>query len=167
METLLQRVLKLASEIAKPFEGLHKVVVNASSNVVEAYHDPVGYPTIGFGHLLSKIAWEPLKKYPRMTFVECETQLQKDMVWASGRALSLSPLLGLEVNFYRWAAITDFIFNCGDGNYNISTLRKKINSGEWLLAVDEIKKWDKAGGKKLPGLTKRRFAESILLTKEL
>jgi GH24 family phage-related lysozyme (muramidase) len=66
---------------------------------------------------------------------------------------------------YRWASISDLCFNCGDGNYSISTLRKKVNSENWDEAAEQILKWNKADGKVLAGLTKRRYAESILLTK--
>lgn len=158
-EDRLQTVLKLASGIAKPFEGLHKLV----NNIVYAYWDPVGYPTIGYGHLLSKVKMELLDKYPTMTFLTAEEQLQKDMIHSAARAVKLSPNLSDPENVIRWSAITDFVFNCGDGNYSISTLRKKINEEDWDAAEAEILKWDKAGGRKLPGLTKRRMAEGKLL----
>ena len=161
-QEILKKVLEIASEIAKPFEGLHKTI----GDKVHPYHDPVGYPTIGYGHLLSKVQNENLKKYPIWTFMECETQLQKDMFYASSRALALSPILGKEENIYRWAAITDFCFNCGDGNYSISTLRKKVNVQSWEESKNEILKWDKAAGKKLPGLTRRRQFEAVFLLKD-
>lgn len=63
----------------------------------------------------------------------------------------------------RLAALGDFAFNLGTGNLKISTLRKKVNVQDWVNAVVQIKKWDKAGGKKLRGLTLRREAEALLL----
>lgn len=158
----LNQCLAIASEIAKPFEGLHKLV----DNVIYAYHDPVGYPTIGYGHLLSKVKWELLNKYPTMTFLTAEQQLAKDMLYAAQRAVLLSPILAKSENVVRWAAITDFCFNCGDGNYSISTLRKCINREDWKESSSQILKWDKAGVVKLKGLTRRREAESKLLLLE-
>jgi lysozyme len=149
----------MASSIAKPFEGLHKIV----HEEVWPYWDPVGYPTIGYGHLLSLIKKEALDKYPKMTFLSAEQQLQKDMMQAASRALKLSPILGKAENVVRWAAITDFCFNCGDGNYSKSTLRRRINEEQWEDAQTQIHLWNKGGGKPLPGLTKRRIAEGKML----
>ena len=155
------QVLTLSAQIAKPFEGLHKLV----GNTVYAYHDPVGYPTIGYGHLLIKKAWADLSQYAPITIPQAEELLGKDMLYSAMRALALSPILSEPENLYRWASISDFCFNCGDGNYSISTLRKKVNSENWVEAAEQILKWNKADGKVLAGLTKRRYAESILLTK--
>jgi GH24 family phage-related lysozyme (muramidase) len=59
--------------------------------------------------------------------------------------------------------LTDFAFNLGINALKNSTLRKKVNAGDWEGAKKEILKWNKAGGKVLSGLTKRRVSESILL----
>jgi lysozyme len=63
----------------------------------------------------------------------------------------------------RLAAIIDFTFNLGTGSLKVSTLRRKINADDWLAAVTEIKKWNKAGGRVLRGLTLRREAEATLI----
>lgn len=155
----LRKVLDISSNIAKPFEGLMKVV----HDMVEAYHDPVGYPTIGYGHLLSKIKYEDLSKYKKLTFEEADETIENDMIHALNRALTLSPVLASAINTYRLASIADFVFNCGDGNYSISTLKKRVDEERWSEAAEEILRWDKACGKKLPGLTRRRIAESKFL----
>lgn len=161
-----RKVLEVTSELAKPFEGLHKVVPDNPDKIV-AYHDPVGYPTIAYGHLLSKIAWEDLKKYKSMTRAECDEMLKNDITKSALLAMQLSPTLVLPKNLLRWASITDFVFNCGNGNYSISTLKRKVDAEDWREASEQIKRWDKAGGKKLAGLTRRRLAESLLLLKEI
>lgn len=66
-------------------------------------------------------------------------------------------------NGYRGGALTDFAFNLGLNALKNSTLRKKVNTGDWEGAKKEILKWNKGGGKVLSGLTKRRISESILL----
>lgn len=53
-----------AVELIKRFEGLHKV---KKDGLVYAYHDPIGLPTIGYGHLLSRVKWEDLSKYEPIT----------------------------------------------------------------------------------------------------
>jgi lysozyme len=61
------------------------------------------------------------------------------------------------------AALVDFVFNCGAGRLAGSTLRKRINAGDYEGAKLELAKWVRGGGKVLPGLVKRRTAESLLL----
>lgn len=60
-------------------------------------------------------------------------------------------------------AILDFAFNCGTGNLQASTLRKRINSDDVEGARSELMKWIRGGGRVLPGLIKRRAAEAALL----
>ncbi|EBY2991617.1 lysozyme, partial [Salmonella enterica subsp. enterica serovar Typhimurium] len=43
-----------------------------------------------------------------------------------------------------------------------STLLRKLNSGDYAGAADEFLRWNKAGGKVLNGLTRRREAERAL-----
>lgn len=155
-------IMTLASNIAKEFEGLHEV----KANRVYPYFDPVGYPTIGYGHLLSKIKNEDLSKFKDISFEEAEELLKQDMLHSITKALELSPILGDLNNTNRCASISDFIFNLGEGNYGKSTLKKKIDAGLWVEASNEIIKWDKAGGKVLGGLTKRRRVEAEYLLKD-
>jgi len=154
--------LDLMATLAKEFEGLKKVV----ATMVTAYHDPVGYPTIGYGNLLSKVKWEDLSKYPKKTFAECEADLQNELLHKMQLALKTSPNLAKRENAYRLVAITDFFFNCGEGNYNISTLKRKVKEEAWTDAAFQINRWVLADGKKLPGLVRRRLAEGQLLLKE-
>jgi len=151
----------LLIDLAKHFEGLHIL----KGSIVYPYHDPVGYPTIGYGQLLSKIPFEDLSKYHTKSILECEDMLLVELRKAIGYALKLSPILAMDYNVYRLVAIADFCFNCGQGNYTISTLRKCINSEDYTRASEEILKWDKAAGKKLKGLTIRRKAEHDLIKK--
>lgn len=57
------------------------------------------------------------------------------------------------------AAVTDFCYNLGTGNLKNSTLRRRINAGEWDLVPAEFRKWVRAGGRVLKGLVLRREAE--------
>jgi lysozyme len=63
------------------------------------------------------------------------------------------------------AALSDFAFNLGCSRLAASTLRRAYNAGDIERARIEIKKWDRAAGKRLAGLTARRAAEAALLKK--
>lgn len=154
--------LDIGATLAKEFEGLKDV----KAGMVQAYHDPVGYPTIGYGNLLSKVKWENLSKYPKKTFSECDEDLKNELLHKMQLAIKASPNLAKKENAYRLVAITDFFFNCGEGNYNASTLKKKVKEEAWNEAAEQIQKWVLADGKKLAGLVRRRSAEAQLLLKE-
>lgn len=148
MSQLLE-ILDIAAEIAKPFEGLR----------LKAYHDPVGFPTIGYGHLLSRNRWEDLSKYPDITEEEAERLLEEDMITAAKAAIRLCPNVE---NPEQLAALADFAFNLGAGNLQISTLRRKILREDYQGAAEEFGKWVFAAGVKLPGLVRRRSAERAI-----
>ncbi|MDU2883127.1 MAG: lysozyme, partial [Enterobacter sp.] len=59
-------------------------------------------------------------------------------------------------------ALVDFAYNLGVKALEGSTLLKKLNAGDYAGAAAEFPKWNKAGGKVLPGLVKRREAERTL-----
>ena len=62
----------------------------------------------------------------------------------------------------QFDALVSFAYNIGNGNLQNSTLLKKLNSGDYQGASNEFLRWNKAGGKVLNGLTKRREKERAL-----
>jgi len=143
--------------LVKPFEGYHKKLPDGGCR---AYPDPGtgGKPwTIGWGstgpHVNPDTVW---------TKQQAETDLQAHLKHFAYGVLGLSPDL-VNQPTRRFAAIISFCYNCGLGNYKISTLRKRVNSCDWTGAYEEIQKWNKAAGRVLPGLTTRRKAEANLL----
>ena len=62
----------------------------------------------------------------------------------------------------QFAALVSFCFNVGEGNLRTSTLRRMHNAGDYKGAAAQFARWDKAAGKVLPGLVKRRAAERKL-----
>lgn len=150
-----EAVLAAAGELAKPFEGLHKLI----NGLVHPYHDPVGFPTQGYGRLLSREAFAPLDKWPAQTPEDSLMWLEDDM----GRALrSVLRLVTVELEVAQAAALTDFVYNCGGGNLQVSTLLRLVNRGEFERAADEFPKWVYAGGVRFAGLVRRRAAERYL-----
>lgn len=63
----------------------------------------------------------------------------------------------------RVAALCDFAFNLGHGALAASTLRRRVNAGEWDDVPAQLRRWNKAGGRVLRGLVRRRDAEAGLI----
>jgi lysozyme len=74
--------------------------------------------------------------------------------------LRLSPNLASHQN--KFDAVVSFAYNAGLGNYQRSTIRMKVNRGEWDDAAHAFLMWTKAGGKEVKGLVRRRQAEKAL-----
>lgn len=148
------RAIELAAQLAKPFEGLR----------LEPYHDPVGYPTIGYGHLLSREPWASLAKWAPITYEQAYELLQQDLGKAADAVARLCPV---PMSDEQRAALIDFTFNCGAGNLQASTLRRLVVRGEGEEAAEQFLRWVFARGVKLPGLVRRRKAEREMFLRGL
>jgi lysozyme len=135
--------MERALDIAKHFEGCR----------LQAYQDPVGIWTIGYGHT-------PAQAGQVIDQATADALLLADMNTAANAALRLCPNLAARPNALD--AVSDFVFNLGAGRLQASTLRRRINQNAWELAAQEFGKWVFAGGRKLTGLVLRREAERAL-----
>jgi len=117
----------------------------------------VGVITIGWG-----CTGTDIKKGLLWTQEQADAELDILAHDVLRKACKASPSL-ITASPSKNAAIADFIYNLGIGNYTKSTLKKHVDQKNWLAAAGEIKKWDKAGGNTLKGLTVRRKKESELL----
>ena len=80
----------------------------------------------------------------------------------------LLKLLKKQINENQFSALVCFAYNVGIGNVSKSTLLKKVNANPNDLTIrNEFLKWNKAGGKVLNGLTKRRESEANLYFEKL
>jgi len=154
----MEEAKKLCKDVLiKPFEGLAKRLPDGR---VTAYPDPGtrGHPwTIGWG-----ATGPDINPGTIWTMQQCEEALDHHIEYFLSRLLKLSP------NIYnaparRIAAVTSWVYNCGLGNYRISTFKKRVDWGFWDEAAEECQKWNKAAGRVLPGLTRRRAAEAALM----
>lgn len=154
----MNEAVQLATEgLIKPFEGYHKKLPDGNC---AAYPDPgTGAEpwTIGWGSTGADV--RPGTVWSREA---AQLRLEREVLHFAAEALRLSPGLKEELP-RRLAAIISFCYNCGAGNYRISTLRKRVNAKDWSGAQVEIVKWNKAAGRVLRGLTIRRAAEAKLL----
>jgi lysozyme len=142
-------------DLAKRFEGFHRVPQSDPLRRAHPYICPAGYWTIGWGHLC------PPDHLP-VTEAEAESYLTADLAVALAATLRFCPVL-LNQPENRLAAIVDFTFNLGGGRLQTSTLRRRINQMDWAGAALELRKWVHGGGRVLPGLVARRKAEIDLL----
>jgi lysozyme len=148
-------VPQAAIDLAKKFEGFHRVPKFDSERRAHPYICPAGYWTIGYGHLCDP-------KHPSITEAEAEVYLSSDLITAFNATLRYCPLLATEPEG-RLAAIVDFTFNLGAGRLQTSTLRRRINQRNWQQAGIELRRWVHGGGRQLPGLIARRAQEIRLL----
>ena len=116
----------------------------------EAYKDAVDIPTIGFGETAGvKMGDETTPERALVQLLE-STEKHADAI----RQCIRVPLYQHEFDAYISLA-----YNIGTGAFCRSTLVKKLNAKDYAGACEEIRRWNKAGGKVLPGLVKRREAE--------
>lgn len=137
-------------------EILMKLIKESEGCILKSYKCPAGIWTIGYGQT------KGIKEGMVWTQNQADEDLLETAWEVLNQALTASPVLKRSTS-QRQAAIADFIYNLGIGNYNSSTLKKYVNKENWASAYTEIKKWNKAGGKILKGLTIRREKEASLL----
>lgn len=148
-----------AIDLAKQFEGFHRIPKFDPERRAHPYICPAGYWTIGYGHLCDP-------KHPPIAQAEAEIYLSSDLNTALNATLRNCPVLITESE-NRLAAIVDFTFNLGAGRLQMSTLRRKINQRDWSGTVLELRRWIYGGGKVLPGLVARRESEVDVLLRRL
>ncbi|MGQ5735321.1 lysozyme [Serratia sp. IR-2025] len=115
------------------------------------YRDVVGVLTVCYGHTGADIL--PGKTY---TEAECKALLDKDLV---PFARSVERSVKVPASEYQKAALISFSYNVGVKAFETSTLLKKLNAGDSRGACDELRRWNKAGGKVWKGLINRREVE--------
>jgi len=63
------------------------------------------------------------------------------------------------LNQNQFDALVSFTFNVGGASFNGSTLLKVLNQGQYAQVPDQLRRWNKAGGKVVQGLVNRRENE--------
>jgi len=127
------------------FEGFSPII----------YLCPAGYPTIGYGHLITEANKEQF--LDGVDEDEALGLLRQDVAVAERAVLRL---ISVPITQRQFDALVSFTFNLGAGALQRSTLRRKVNREEHADVPAELMKWVLAGGRKLKGLVKRRKAEA-------
>jgi len=134
-------------DLIKKYEGLK----------LTSYLCPAGVPTIGWGHTYG------VKLNRTISVEEAEVLLDHDYQEAEDDVLEV---VTVPLTENQLGALTSFVFNLGQGALKASTLRRKLNSGDYTGAADEFNRWvySKVNGvsAKLNGLVKRRAEERQL-----
>lgn len=163
----MREINQAGLDLIKSFEGI--LDGNPATSNLDPYLDPVGIWTIGWGHAIvvgkdflrgKQNRAKAFALYPGgLTIQEAETLLRADVM---DKCRDVDSLVKVSLNDNQYAALVSFTFNLGVGNLKQSTLLKKINAGDFAGAANEFAKWNKAGGRVLAGLTRRRAAEAEL-----
>ena len=138
--------MKISQEglsLIKRFEGCRLKSYKCSANVL----------TIGYGHTSG------VKETDTITQDEADKLLQEDVEQFEKY---VDDNVTVELGQSQFDALVAWTFNLGVGNLRESTMLKKLNNEDYASVPSEMKRWNKAGGKTLDGLIRRRKAESLL-----
>ena len=135
---------KKGIDLIKHFEGFRSTV----------YRCAAGVPTLGVGstHGITMDS-------PPITEEEGIELLMLDIAKFER---AVERLITAPLNQNQFDALVSFSFNLGSGSLQNSTLRRRVNRSEYERAAEEFPRWVFAGGRKLKGLVRRRYAEREL-----
>ena len=123
-----------------------------------AYQDSVGVWTIGYGWT-QPVDGKPIRAGMTIKQETAERLLKTGLVSYES---DVSRLVKVGMTQGQFDALVSFTYNLGARSLSTSTLLRKLNAGDYAGAADEFLRWNKAGGKVLNGLTRRREAERAL-----
>ena len=141
---LIRKVTPNCINLIKYYEGCY----------YEPYLCPAGYSTILIGHLIRQG-----EDWRNLLVLGEEEVLRRDLIQSEKSVLRL---IRVPLEDFQFDALVSFVFNCGGGNLQASTLRSRLNRKEYIGAAEEFSKWCYANGKKLRGLLRRRLTEKEL-----
>lgn len=116
----------------------------------KAYLCPANVWTIGYGHTKTARAGQ------RISELQARALLMQDV---QEYEKAVNRLVTVQLTQNQFDALVSFAFNVGIGALATSTLRKRLNKGQYELAARELDRWVHGGGRKLPGLASRRKEE--------
>ena len=134
---------KTGLDLIKHFEGCE----------LYAYKCPAGVWTIGYGHT------KGVEPGMQITEQDAEDMLKEELIEYESY---INDLVTVGLNQNQFDAMVSWVYNLGAGNLKASTLLKVLNAGDYAGVPAQIMRWNKAGGKVLEGLTRRRQAEADL-----
>jgi lysozyme len=130
-------------ELIKKFEGCRLEAYRCSANVL----------TIGYGHTGGVLETDVITQ-------DVADKLLKEDIAKFEKYVNVN--VAVELNQNQFDALVAWTFNLGVGNLRSSTMLKKLNESDYDSVPSEMRRWNKAGGKTLDGLIRRRKAEGLL-----
>jgi len=137
---------QIAANLAQQFEGFSST----------PYQDPSGIWTIGYGSTYDPMGNHITENTPIISQDEALIWLENTMRSAF---YVITEYVKVTISDNQKAALADFIYNIGVGNFVNSTLLKILNEGDYSGAGRQLLVWDISDGEVLPGLLRRRQAE--------
>lgn len=146
-----------------------KFIQGFEGTILQAYDDyndkvvPVGGTvhgvlTIGTGHT-SAAGLPNVVPGMTITLAEADQILAADLVRVEGEVLRY---INVPLNQNQFDALVSFQFNTGWLGHTGCSLRNALNAGNYNLAASDFMLYDRASGRELPGLRRRRLAERAL-----
>ena len=135
-------------DLIKRFEGFR----------ARAYRCPSGVWTIGYGHTSTAGAPE-VTSTMEISLADAETILARD---AAKFAEGVTAVLTAKLSGQQFSALVSFVYNVGLGNFRKSSVLAAVNAGDLAAVPRRLQLWNRAGGKVLAGLARRRAAEAEL-----
>ena len=130
-------------DLIKHFEGCELESYRCSANVL----------TIGYGTTKKVVEGMKISQH------QAEELLMKDLEEFEEY---VEDLIDVPLEQNQFDALVAWTYNLGPTNLKTSTLRKVLNKGAYDDVAEQIKRWNKANGKVLKGLVRRRNAEAEL-----
>ena len=132
-------------ELIKIFEGCE----------LKAYKCAAGVWTIGYGHIKGVSEGDEISASTANIMLQEEIVEYEDYI-NNGVTVPLKQ--------HQFDAMVSWVYNLGNGNLTSSTLLKVLNSSDYDGVPEQMMRWNKAGGKVLEGLTRRRQAEADMFS---
>lgn len=134
------------------FEGLR----------LNAYPDPAtGNLPITIGYGTTRINSKPVSLGTTITKTQAEQYLADDLLRFEN---GVKALVKVKLSASQLGALTSLAYNIGLGNLGSSTLLTLLNKGDYAGAAAQFSRWNKANGRPMTGLTKRRKAEATFFS---
>lgn len=145
---------KAGADLIKAFEGCK----------LDAYKCSANKETIGYGNTFYEDG-TPVRMGDKITQERADSLFE---LISDSFAAKVKPLITANLSENQFSSLVSFAYNCGIANLKSSTLLRKVNANPNDITIRaEFEKWNKAGGKVLAGLTRRRKAESDLYFKPI
>lgn len=164
----MNRDLFPAIDLIRRYEGICDGDITTVN--LDPYLCPAGYWTIGWGHVVRDSIGRPVKGAERklqaraiypggITRDEAESLLMTDV---RDFAMVVEEMVKVPISDGKFCALVSFAYNVGLGAFEKSTLLLMLNRGNLDAVPGQLMRWNKANGKVLLGLTRRREAEAAL-----